>query len=347
MDWLMNNWEYKVIAVFFAIALFFYTSDLISIEQTLQIRELGPEQIQLPEGYIVTEVIPAGGLEVDVRGPKSLIQRLSPTVEPLFVVDAERIRFEMDFPVTVRQLGLDPKIRVIKVSPVPEITVRIEELLTRAVPVNPQVVIQNLPEGLTHEVTMQDVDLLVRGPSSIVADLGRLETAAIDLGDVSPDLATAYTRRVELRLLMPAGVHRLDESPLYAEITVRPQLPQKNVPVPVLVAAQPEVLERFDVVLSESTVIVPVTGPQALLEDLRSEQLKAHVVVSPQWPVEEPQVATVQIQGPKWFTYGSVQVKVTLQLPAEESRQAIDQGPDASPPLDDEPAIPLEERSVR
>jgi hypothetical protein len=343
IELLTGNWQYKIIALFFAVALYFYTSDLITLERTLRVAEFTAHDVRVPDGYVVTEVSPRA-LDIDISGPKSLVSALGEAVPLQLPIEEDELIVgrKMRFSVTPQLLGLNPKIRVDQVAPVPELSVLIERLASKTVSVSSQIAVQGLPDGLDYELRMEQVDLTVLGPEPLLERLEQIETRPVDLSTVPADLGEEITKAVTIQLVSPRDVRVQHEGFLEASIIIRPQLPQKNVQIPLQVAASPDLLKRFRVELSQGTATVPVRGPQALLDALNpEEQLRGLVQVSASWPLDEPQSVVVRVLGPTWFSYDTVQVKATLRL-AESQAPEQAPAPPQRPEPDGGPIVPLE-----
>jgi YbbR domain-containing protein len=344
MTFFTANWEYKVISVFFAIALYFYFSDQIAIGKTLRISQLDSHSVTVPDGWVVTDVDP-GHLEILVRGPKSLVMPLTEDVSPLIDIrDIDRPVITVN--VTTRLLGIDPKIKIEHVGPQADIQVRVEKVDRKAVKLSDTIEVR-LPEGLTYRLVLDNSDIELQGPKSLLDDLQTINVQPVVLSDLSANLTAPIERQIRLEPILDRSIHPVSDAPIRARVTVLPVPASKVVTVPVRVVTPPEFGRTYRVTLNQKEVTVTVRGPQALLETLNAkEQMRALVEIDPSdpgWPIDEPRSVPVRFDAPSWLSAGTSQVRVTLSLNQPGAGDPGAGGVVVPVPDAGRPAVPVDE----
>ncbi len=318
------NWEYKLISLMLAAALYFYTSDLISVTNTLTITNLSQANDVIeyvPDGYQVTEIIPRTEVEVTISGPRNIVDNMQQEIELSLELDRDSIKEgEQVFAINNNLLKLDHKIKILDTRPVREIRVKVSKQKSAIIPINDKLQYIGLPESLfVSDRELDKTDLEVYGPEEIIETLDVLSVDPIDLSYLQQEKPkTAIVKNVPLKIILPKDVKTTDSVTVYAKITIRPKVAKREMNLPISVLADPEFLKAFRVQFAQPVVPVTISGPGQYLPELKSDQLTAYIIINKDDFVEEPTKALqVYVQSPSWTTVKAGRIRVTVRRRVE------------------------------
>ncbi len=349
---LFTNWEYKLIAVLLASALYVYTSDRISEKKDYPFTEILPEHILLPEGgdrFVVRSIQPQN-VDIRVAGSREFIEDLAEQQTLTIDLSGRQIieSGEIIVEIADRMLGTGPNIRVESILP-RTLRINVVKEIRRPIIVSDNVLVSHAPEGI--EVVSQltkKVEVWVRGPEDLVANINRLECEPIDLAESQvqfeqPTLEkqsySTYTRISPI-----GGVVFEDVSTVPVELVVEHKTSEKRKMVPLSYALPENLVDERDIVVRcDKEVSITYTLPDKRIDDFDPESLHAIFRVSPEAAMNTEEPAIVEITGnpPSYVKIGQVdKVYYKLELRKEE---VINQPQETVSPVFDEDQFLLEE----
>lgn len=361
MKRLLYNWEYKLIALLLAISLYFYTSDLITINRRLVIPVLSEEQhiLSTPDDYVVTAIEPMTEIDVYITGPRKIVQNLEEQIELGLTIDKSAIRDGMQvFAINNSFLDLDPKIKIEELRPTKNIIVKVSRQIYRTVPINTELTFIGLPETLlVPEIKLDKTDLEVFGPEELVSELESLAVEPVDLSTAlaaSPEIRIALEKVVPIKLKLPQGVRTTDSTTVYAEFILRPKMASREMNLPVSVLAEPEFATQYRVEFASPVITVTVNGPASYLDELKEDQLTAFVNISAdQFSDASSKRLPVYVRNPSWVSVSPSQVMVTLKKRTVVDKTNLQDSPKIitpevkhTPPDDDQPIVPDDDQPI-
>jgi YbbR domain-containing protein len=206
-----HNWGLKVVSLFLACFLWYSINELErDAERVVDV----PVAIRkLPAELIVTELSPAKGVTVTLRGPRTILDS----------VDGEKTRLVVDLSnATEGKVSIDPnqatmnpelprRLKAVRMSPI-RLDAKLERLAKRRLPVKASLA-GDPTVGYTAEYTATPDHVEVTGPASTVDALKEINTRRIDIDG----LATPLERTV----LLESGGDFVTLVPDRVRVTVR------------------------------------------------------------------------------------------------------------------------------
>ena len=169
---LRHNWGIGVLSVVLAVSLWVYVTDRENPEQTGRVPGTVPiEAVNVPPDRAVVSLTP-NSISVRVRAPESIFDRLT----------SEDFRATVDLSDVTTHEGAvqvvvdpaEPRAEVVEVSP-SEVTVRLEDVTSRTVPVRTNLV-GTPPRGFeVREFTVQPEAAVVTGPERLIERVDAVE----------------------------------------------------------------------------------------------------------------------------------------------------------------------------
>ncbi len=263
----------KMIALFFAVLLYFYISNLIHSE-TREVHNV-PLQLELPLGLVSQTELPDVSLRVrgDARGMGSLRPRdLLGKIRIEQAVPAEMLTIELRPEMFMAPTGLN----VLEVIAPRKINVMLERVHTVKVPIRPRYnSLSNLARDYAVErVTFLPPEAQVRGPESVVKALSAIYTEPIPI-DAQVTESFEYTVRLDI----PPGLDGCSPEKVTARIAVgrsRTTRTFVGVPVRLTVAAGAPPVWNMDIRPS-AQVELTLSGPLEKVNALRLSDLKPYL----------------------------------------------------------------------
>jgi len=214
---LSENWALKLLALVFAGILWFFVTG----EQKLERSYAVPLELKnMPPGMMVANEIPSM-VDVRVSGPRTLLMNLElqdigiavnlKDLEP-GLTTLKRLEERLNLPGPLKVTRLSPSY----------IDVKLERVVSKNVPVKPQVVGQPDAGYRVAELRIKPQQVMIEGAESEVAAVESVATENIDISDIRE------TRRDKVSLSYPGSYSNLqDRVAVEVEIVIEP-LPQQN-----------------------------------------------------------------------------------------------------------------------
>jgi YbbR domain-containing protein len=190
MQWLTNNAGLKIASLALATAVWFFVRSVTSDSRVI---EGVPLEFKVRPGFAILQESDST-LKVTVRGTREDVrpvsrQDLSASVE---LTHDERTG-EIAIKLTPRLVRHSRRVQVTEIEP-SEVTVKIDQLLERELPVQPQFA-GELPPGVAIERVLTNPDVVrLKGPKTLLDSLSGAATLPIDL----TGRRTSFRERVEL-----------------------------------------------------------------------------------------------------------------------------------------------------
>lgn len=185
----------KIIAIFFAVSLWFYVlnSEPVEIEKKIQIEFL------LPKGFAVSSQAERH-LQLKLKGSKAFIGNVFTNKEKL-VIDLVPYykKFGKNFKVLYHpsQISVPFGVDILEMNP-REANIQIDRLVQMELPVKIQY-IGNMPyDRKFKEVSVVPQNIMVSGPIDVLRRLSRLETNPVNLSTIEKDEGTITVPLEEL-----------------------------------------------------------------------------------------------------------------------------------------------------
>ena len=185
----------KIIAIFFAVSLWFYVlnSEPVEIEKKIQIEFL------LPKGFAVSSQAERH-LQLKLKGSKAFIGNVFTNKEKL-VIDLVPYykKFGKNFKVLYHpsQISVPFGVDILEMNP-REVNLQIDRLVQMELPVKIQY-IGNMPyDRKFKEVSVEPQNIMVSGPIDVLKRLSRLETNPVNLSTIEKDEGTITVPLEEL-----------------------------------------------------------------------------------------------------------------------------------------------------
>lgn len=279
---LTRNAALKLLALLLAFAVWVAMSGESSIVQDLRV----PVDLAVPDGLIAAEAPPAT-VGVRLRGPESLLRRLDPLPLEVRVDLRDAAPGPRNVQLSADDVGGVPRgIEVATIEP-DRFRIELERRARKLVPIVPSFAGHPLPGYAVYDVRIAPDSLEVEGPESRVATLTRLRTDPIRLDDRNAPF-TVRTSAVPSN----AEVRVVDPQPLEAQVEVDVAPAARVYPgVPVRVVGL-----EFDGVPSPAYVDVTLSGPPALLAEIRGDQIRAVADAHGLAPRAEPHSVRLRIE---------------------------------------------------
>ncbi|MEX0786423.1 MAG: CdaR family protein [Dehalococcoidia bacterium] len=182
---LRDNWGVGILSVVLAVSLWIYVTDREDPEVTARVAGSIPVQcVNAPAGRAVSPpCLETESVAVRVRAPESVLEEL--TAQD-FEARADLSGVTTDeTTVTVRVESTRSRVEIVEVLP-PEITVTLEDVTARTVPVQTRMVGTPPPGYEVDQVTLEPGEAVVTGPASLVELVAAVE-ADVNLTGVRTD----------------------------------------------------------------------------------------------------------------------------------------------------------------
>lgn len=279
-----RNLGLKALAAIIAMLLYFFVhSQSNSSVRTLVV----PVEVQnLPENRVL--VIPtARQAQVTIQGPSFLVAEIASSALAFKVRLPPNVGKRHEVSLQEESLGLPSAIRVLSIDP-SEMEVLLDTRAAKTVPVE-------VPKIGTLSDTLKLSDLAVSpdrvevsGPESELGALSSLQTYPIDLRSISGDTT------LNLAIRTPSVHVRLSQGEVSVSVKVSSVTVERNFSgVPVEIRSR----GPGNYVLSPRSVFVQVSGPKAVVKELKKEEIIPYVRIDA--PVEEQKEFEVSVDLPK------------------------------------------------
>jgi YbbR domain-containing protein len=299
-----HNWGLKVVSAFLACFLWYSINELERDAE--RIVDVPVAIRKVPSGLIVTELSPAKGVTVTLRGPRTILDS----------VDGEKTRLVVDLSTaTEGKVSIDPnqatmnpelprRLKAVRMSPI-RLDAKLERLAKRRLPV--KAILAGDPTlGYTAGYSATPDHVEVTGPASTVDALKEISTRRIDIEGVSAPLERTVLLEPggDFVTLVPDRVHvavHFDERMMVQEfkrvpIALRNGEGAKVTPAEVGVSVRGPELVLHDWKLPEGAVFVDAGGLSPGAHDVPVQvDLPAPLVIA----ARKPESVRVVVPVPK------------------------------------------------
>ncbi len=281
LDRVLVNWPLKLLAGALAFAIWVFVSGEERIVQDFDV----PLDLQLPDKLALLEV-PQATVSVRLRGPESLIRRLNPVGMELGVELGDLPAGPREVQLSKNDLtGVPRGVEVEYVDP-PSVNVQLDERGRLKFPIDVAFLGQP-PQGYAfYGVRVTPKELTLEGPLSQLGLVQALRTEPVRLDQrTEPFTATvgAVPGHPSLTVVETTPVK------VAVEVDVAP-VERTFTGVPIQAVGQ-----VYQTSVSPTSTSVTLSGPPALLNGLRSRQLRLVVDVSKLTPFDQPRQVPVRL----------------------------------------------------
>jgi len=280
-DRVLNNWPLKVVAMSLAFAIWVFVSGEKTMVQDFSV----PLDVQLPDHLALLET-PEDVASVRLRGPESLIGRVDPRVMELSVALDDIGLGEHDVHLSKSDVSGVPRgVDIERIDPA-RLKIRVDDRDSRKFPLD-VVFLGQPPQGYAFYGTrVTPAELTLEGPRSQLDLVDTLQTGTVRLDQRTEPFTVTVRVTPELPGL---SVVEPDPVEVHVEVDVAP-VERTFSAVPVEAIGQ-----SYETSVSPVQTSVTLTGPPALLERLRSKQLRLVVDVSTLTPFDRPRQVPVHL----------------------------------------------------
>ncbi len=324
---LLAHWQVKLVALFLAVALWFYTSGQARVEKTVVVKVPDAAVQGLPADYRIDTITPRE-FEIEVDGPMNVLGRLEKrALTPRLEISATALAAgKQTFPITNQVLGIDGDARIQRTTPEgvarEGITVTFGKIAIRDLWVEPPQLI-DVPAGIEPALALEEGRARVEGPLSALDEIerrgGKVRFEPVSLARIGTQIDKAETRRIELSPTLPPSLRLAKQA--FAQLMLKPiDAPRQLVSLPLHVLAPPDFNRRYQVELGQQQVVMAVRGPRDLMAGLGSDSLTAYVNLRRSFDLNKTEEVPVGLLAPPWVTWEPTSVRVTVSLavkPAE------------------------------
>jgi YbbR domain-containing protein len=271
-----NDFPRKLIALFFALLVYFTVNYKIGDEGKIQ----GvPVKINVPSSLVsMEEGFPK--VTLDVKASSRNLKKLTSASFSIKVyVNESKYVPDEPYPVkiTPQDVHAPLGVKVVKVEP-DEFLLTLDKNVSRKVPVKAKLERSSkLPEGYTYgEVKLTPAEITVMGPSRLVDKMKSIQTEPIPL-----DKTTTESFDFFIPLANSSSVIKLNLSKVMAQVEIVKEEEKKlfrSIPLKILEASKEKSMETE--LITTPHVDVNVVGSKSKLKLMKAAQLKAYVDVS-------------------------------------------------------------------
>jgi len=182
---------------------------------------------QIPEGMIITNG-PFTGIEVHVRGPKSILRTLS-DLKIQYTIDLSGVKIGVNIiPVHQVRIPLPDGISILKINP-DSITVKVENEIKKKLPVNITLTGKPAKGYMVVGAKAEPTSVILRGSEDTLSNMNKVSTKPINIKGFS----NSFKKNVALDLL--ENLKLVDSSKIIlADVVIKEQLTTQtfdNIPV--------------------------------------------------------------------------------------------------------------------
>jgi YbbR domain-containing protein len=281
LDRVLVNWPLKLLAVSLAFAIWVFVSSEKSIVLDYDV----PLDIQLPEHLALLEA-PQTTVSVRLRGPESLIKKISPVGMELGVELSDLPAGNQEVQLTKADLsGIPRGVEVDSIDP-SRVQVQLDDRGQLRFPIDVAFLGQP-PQGYAfYGARVTPEELTLEGPRSQLSLVEMLPTQPVRL-----DQRTEPFTATVLAVPGHSSLHVVETTPITVSVQVDVAPVERTFTgVPVEAIGQ-----VYETLVTPTQTAVTLSGPPALLERLRSRQLRLVVDVSRLTPFDQPRQIPVQL----------------------------------------------------
>ena len=214
-----------LILFFFIVIGIFLLWPYASVQETDIFIPVDSEKI--PEGLIITNG-PFTGIEVHVRGPKSIIRTLS-DLKIQYTIDLSEVNIGVNvIPINQARIPLPNGISILKINP-DSITVKVENEIKKKLPVDISLIGKPAKGFMVVGTEAKPISVILRGSEDTLSRMDKVSTKPINLNGLSGSF------KKEVALDLAENLKILDSSKIIlANVFIKEQLTTKtfdNIPV--------------------------------------------------------------------------------------------------------------------
>lgn len=182
---------------------------------------------QIPEGLIITNG-PFTGIEVHIRGPKSILRTLS-DLKIQYTIDLSEVKIGVNIiPIHQVRIPLPDGISILKINP-DSITVKVENEIKKKLPINITLTGKPAKGYMVVGAKAEPMSVILRGSEDTLSNMNKVSTKPINIKGFS----NSFKKNVALDLL--ENLKLVDSSKIIlANVVIKEQLTTKtfdNIPV--------------------------------------------------------------------------------------------------------------------
>ena len=281
LDRVLINWPLKLLAVSLAFAIWVFVSGEKRIVQDFEV----PLDVQVPVHLALLEA-PQATVSVRLRGPESLIRRVRPVGMELGVELTDLPPGEQIVQLGKTDLtGVPRGVDVEYIDP-PSVEVQLDDRGKLKFPIDVAFLGQP-PQGYAfYGARITPDELTLEGPQSQLSLVEALRTQPVRLDQRTEPFTATVT-------IVPghASLRVVETTPINVKVEVDVAPVERTFTgVPVEAIGQ-----EYETSVTPTHTAVTLSGPPALLERLRSNQLRLVVDVSKLTPFDQPRQVTLQL----------------------------------------------------
>jgi len=341
--WLQVHWQIKIVALIFAVALWFYTAGQVRVSTTVSVSIDETSIVGLPSGHRVASISPRE-FSIELSGPASVLRGIRDgSIHPRLELSTRALQEGMQtFALTPTHLGIDAEVFILGTNPatIEAITVTIGRVVTEHFWVEPPSLL-DVPVGIKVEIALDRDQVEVTGAIQALAELRarnpRLQFNPITLTGIDASVTTTNVFTAPLRPLVPEGVKVGD---VVAHITLTAvETRQRQIAVPIQLLSPANVWSRYTVQLAQSQVLVNVRGPAHLIDALDPASVLAYVDLRTIGELDRQREVPVLFVGPSWLRIEPANVSLKVVAVAADPAEQL---PSEPVPVDapaDEPVV--------
>jgi YbbR domain-containing protein len=234
-------------------------------------------------------------VEVEVRGPSFLVNRLVTTPPTVRLKIPESVETKFTAQITRNELGIEPPLQVLSIEP-STVSFSVEKKLGKELQIKVPLIGQVPGDFQLEQVSTSPATIVLTGPESEIKDLTYVQTVPVDLREVRD----TFTDEVSLR--MPGKLVESNQPFVRVKVSVAPMNARRafdDVPIEVRQSGESAV------VMSPRIVKVTVVSTQSKIRELRESEILPFVKVPAQ--LDERGVSVpVQVELPAGYKLGSL-----------------------------------------
>jgi YbbR domain-containing protein len=240
---------------------------------------------KIPEGLIVTDM-PFNGIEVHVRGLKSIIRALS-NLKIRYKIDLSNVNIGVNaIPIRKARVPFPKGVSILKINP-DIITVKVEKEIKKNLPVRISLTGKPAKGFVVAGTEAEPASVMLRGSVTTLGPMDKVPTKDLDI----TGLSGSFKKKVALDL--KESLRRVDSSEIIlAHVVIKEQVIDKifiNVPV---IGKQTPYVYR----ITPPTITIKVKGPSNLIEKLSEDSgIQAYIELKGLEPGRYKKRATITL----------------------------------------------------
>ena len=264
-----KNLGTKILAVIFAIIVWFYVAELRSVRSVVKI----PLKIMCPPHLTVTD-ISTRGITVTFRGTKEEIESLKNYgLRAVYKLPGSQEKGELSVRIGKNNIEKPKGVSVVKIEP-KFCSIVVDEFVDKELEVRPVLIGQPEYGYKVVDAVPAPKKIMVRTLASYLEAKNHIETIPIDLTGRNK----SFTVRVVVEPIAEDGIHRVVEKRVVVTIEIAKALSRrefKDLPINVLMPSE----KKSRIKLNPATARAIVNGPKDILDTMSDEDISLFVEV--------------------------------------------------------------------